>query len=138
MAKSLLLLKFGALALFFTSCSTPDPIIRSQPILEPAGFSADADGEWESIPVPAAAPVSKSDDDLTLSELTDFATAPSKTTPAAVRGSRTHVLRQGETLMQLARRYYQDASKWRLIHQANRDKIQNPNVVFVGQELLIP
>lgn len=51
---------------------------------------------------------------------------------------RYHVVRKGDTLMALARHYYQDASRWRVILESNRDQISNPNVVRVGQRLRIP
>jgi phage tail protein X len=63
--------------------------------------------------------------------------------PAAFSGTRTggrrHVVTKGETLYSLARNYYAgDMSKWRMIYDANRGTLQNPNMLRVGQELVIP
>jgi len=52
---------------------------------------------------------------------------------------RTHVVRRGDTLFELARRYYNgDITKWRKIHEANAAAIPNKDVLRVGQELVIP
>jgi nucleoid-associated protein YgaU len=53
-------------------------------------------------------------------------------------GLRTHVVRKGDTLYKLARVYYNDQSKWRAIWDANRDKVSDPDVLSVGQTLVIP
>ncbi len=51
---------------------------------------------------------------------------------------RVHIVKKGDTLMQLARNYYGDASRWRSILEANRDRLPDPNRLYVGQELVIP
>ncbi len=50
----------------------------------------------------------------------------------------THVVAKGDTLYQLARHYYDDASRWRTIYDANRDTLSSPNKLYVGQKLMIP
>ena len=56
-------------------------------------------------------------------------------TRAAVR---YHVVAKKDTLYSLARKYYGDQSRWKDIYKANRDKIANPNLIYVGQRLVIP
>ena len=56
-------------------------------------------------------------------------------TPA---GPRYHVVAKKETLYQLARIYYDDASRWKDIYEANRGEIEDPDKIFIGQRLLIP
>jgi len=58
--------------------------------------------------------------------------------PAAPTGSRTHVVKKGDTLFSLARQYYGDASQWKKIYQANGDRIPNKDQIKIGQELSIP
>jgi 5'-nucleotidase / UDP-sugar diphosphatase len=58
--------------------------------------------------------------------------------PAAPAGSRTHVVRKGDTLYSLARQYYGDAAQWKRIFQANGDRIPNKDQIRIGQELAIP
>ena len=43
-----------------------------------------------------------------------------------------------DNLHWLAARFYGDPRQWVRILQANQEKLQNPNVLAVGQQLLIP
>ena len=66
---------------------------------------------------------------------------PTVTTPSgteAVAAERMYTIRKGDTLIGLARRYYQDQRKWKDIWQANRDTISNPNVIKPGLEIRLP
>ena len=75
---------------------------------------------WDPEPAPAPAPVQHE-------------------VVAAAPHSRVHVVKPKETLFSLARQYYNgDASKWRKIYDANRDRIENKDSIKVGQELVIP
>lgn len=47
-------------------------------------------------------------------------------------------VQSGDTLSQIAERFYGDATQWRLIYEANRDAINDPNLLKVGMELIIP
>lgn len=51
---------------------------------------------------------------------------------------RTHQVKSGERLSDIAKKYYGNATKWRLIAEANKDRIPNPNVVRAGVRLYIP
>ena len=58
---------------------------------------------------------------------------------AAPAGGRTHVVQKGDTLYNLARKYYNnDQTQWRRIWQANQAQVPDPNVLKVGQQLVIP
>ena len=50
----------------------------------------------------------------------------------------TYMVKAGDSLWKIARKYYGSGSKWTLIFEANRDKINNPNSIRVGQVLIIP
>ena len=54
------------------------------------------------------------------------------------RGGVNHVLQPGETLQQLARRYYNDQTAWRRILEANRDVVKNTRSMLTGITLFIP
>lgn len=58
------------------------------------------------------------------------------TAPAAEE--KVHTVEKGDTLSKIARHYYGDASKWKAIHEANRDLIANPDLIQIGWELKIP
>jgi nucleoid-associated protein YgaU len=51
----------------------------------------------------------------------------------------TYVTREGDTLMKLSGLFYGTAADWRKIHEANRDKIEDPGVELpAGITLTIP
>lgn len=56
----------------------------------------------------------------------------------APTGEQTYVVRKGDTLYSLARRFYGKDSAWRTIYNANRDRLSNPNRLNVGAKLVIP
>jgi nucleoid-associated protein YgaU len=49
-----------------------------------------------------------------------------------------HTVEKGDTLSKIAKQYYGDASKWKAIHEANRDLIANPDLIQIGWALKIP
>lgn len=53
-------------------------------------------------------------------------------------GAATHTVTAGENLSAIAQKYLGDSTKWKEIYEANKDKISNPNSIYVGQELTIP
>jgi hypothetical protein len=56
-------------------------------------------------------------------------------TPA---GARTYVVRPGDTLGAISRRFYGTSARYMEIYNANRDRLSSPNSVTVGQTLIIP
>jgi LysM domain len=52
--------------------------------------------------------------------------------------NRTYTVVAGDSLSKIAKREYGDASKWHRIFEANRDKIQNPDLIQPGQVLNLP
>jgi nucleoid-associated protein YgaU len=63
-------------------------------------------------------------------------TAPSAS--AAVAAERTYVVVEGDSLSAIAKRMLGDGNKWRRIYEANRDVIDDPDLIFPGQKLRIP
>lgn len=51
-----------------------------------------------------------------------------------------YIVKPGDDLVRISARpdIYKDPYKWRLIYEANRDKISNPYWIYPGQELIIP
>ncbi|MCP4266115.1 MAG: LysM peptidoglycan-binding domain-containing protein, partial [Candidatus Brocadiaceae bacterium] len=43
-----------------------------------------------------------------------------------------------DSLFKLAKRYYNDGSKWTEIYRANRNEMKDPHSLKIGQELFIP
>jgi nucleoid-associated protein YgaU len=63
-----------------------------------------------------------------------MATEPTNLTPAG----KTYTVVRGDSLSKIAQREYGDAGKWRRIFEANKDVIDNPDLIEVGQDLIIP
>lgn len=51
---------------------------------------------------------------------------------------RMHDVVSGDTLSGIAKKYYGDASKYNRIFEANRDQLNDPDKIKVGQRLKIP
>ncbi len=49
-----------------------------------------------------------------------------------------HHVASGDTLSALAKKYYGDASQYNRIFEANRDQLNDPDKIQVGQKLKIP
>ncbi|ADJ28146.1 Peptidoglycan-binding lysin domain protein [Nitrosococcus watsonii C-113] len=48
------------------------------------------------------------------------------------------VVQHGDTLSQIAARLYGDPAQWRLLYAANRDRLDNPDLLRAGMELVVP
>jgi len=59
--------------------------------------------------------------------------APSQASP-----EQTYTVKKGDSLSKIAKRVYGDAQQWRKIHEANRDIIDNPDIIDPGQVLKLP
>jgi nucleoid-associated protein YgaU len=58
--------------------------------------------------------------------------------PAATAAGETYTVAKGDSLSKIARRLYGDAKQWKRIFEANRDQIENPDLIHPGQKLRIP
>jgi len=52
--------------------------------------------------------------------------------------SRTYVVRDGDTLASISRKFYKSSGHWKKIRDANRDVVENPAKLKPGQTLTIP
>lgn len=52
--------------------------------------------------------------------------------------SGVYTVKSGDCLWNIAKQYYGDGSQYMKIYNANRDKISDPNLIYVGQVLTIP
>ncbi len=93
------------------------------------------------LPPPTAAAPTQPPDAMSAEEPTEATARPlPKETHAkkATRKSQTYVVKKGDTLQTIAKKYYGDSGKWRRIYDANRQRIKDPNKVPVGMKLIIP
>ena len=59
--------------------------------------------------------------------------------PASGTQGEVYVVKPKDTLYSIARaRYNGDHTKWKLIYEANRERISDPNRIYVGMKLIIP
>lgn len=66
-----------------------------------------------------------------------------KTTTRATKApesntGKTYTVKKGDCLWNIAKRFYGNGSQYTKIYNANKDKIKNPNIIYVGQVLKIP
>jgi nucleoid-associated protein YgaU len=63
-------------------------------------------------------------------------------TPSAslksTRAPRTYVVRDGDTLASISRRFYKTSGRWKKIRDANRNIVDDPGKLKAGQTLTIP
>ncbi|MBI1883672.1 MAG: LysM peptidoglycan-binding domain-containing protein [Chlamydiae bacterium] len=59
-------------------------------------------------------------------------------TPLHIKPMKRYKVCRGESLRSIAERMYGDKDKWRIIYNANRSRIVNPNILTSGQVLDIP
>jgi Tfp pilus assembly protein FimV len=52
--------------------------------------------------------------------------------------ARHYTVRPGDTLSSIAQRFYGNSARWQWIFQANRSRVKNPDMIFVGEVLTIP
>ena len=52
--------------------------------------------------------------------------------------ARRYSVRPGDTLSSIAQRFYGHAADWRLLYQANRSVVHDPDMIFPGEVLTIP
>jgi nucleoid-associated protein YgaU len=64
----------------------------------------------------------------------------SSTAPARSDAQRaqTYTVNKGDSLSKIARAVYGDANRWHDIFAANRDQIDDPNLIHPGQVLKLP
>jgi nucleoid-associated protein YgaU len=58
--------------------------------------------------------------------------------PGGTTGTREHVVVRGDTLAGIAKEYYGRETAWRVIYEANRDRLANPHKLKLKMRLRIP
>ena len=63
---------------------------------------------------------------------------PETPAPAEPAEGTTYVVIAGDCLWKIAAKLYGDGDRWGEIYEANKAAIKNPQMIYIGQELLIP
>lgn len=58
--------------------------------------------------------------------------------PRPATRQRTYTVVSGDSLSKIAQREFGAAGEWQKIYDANRDQIENPDVIHPGQVLILP
>ncbi len=58
-------------------------------------------------------------------------------TPAPTEGA-SYTVKAGDNLSHIAKALLGSAQQWRAIYEANKDTIKDPNLIYIGQVLVIP
>ncbi|MCX7705696.1 MAG: LysM peptidoglycan-binding domain-containing protein [bacterium] len=51
---------------------------------------------------------------------------------------KSYVVKKGDTLSMISKKFYGEPGRWKKIYDANKSKIKNPNILIPGTELTIP
>ena len=62
----------------------------------------------------------------------------SSSAPEAKQSQRTYTVVAGDSLSKIAKKVYGKSSQWKVIFEANRDIIKNPDLIYPDQVLRIP
>ncbi len=69
---------------------------------------------------------------------TPFGGHPTVEQAEKIKTQKFHIVREGETLSEISRKYYDSANKWQKILEANRQIIKDVNKLRPGIKLIIP
>ena len=106
--------------------SAPDMEAKAK-IMQLFNEMVDTENTFNLVSIPASEPAPEAEPaPETTSEETEAA------------GERVHEVVSGDTLGAIAKTYYGNASSYMKIFEANRDILDNPNLIKVGQKLRIP
>jgi nucleoid-associated protein YgaU len=80
------------------------------------------------------------DDNEKAPDFSDVQSGSSSTAPApdGTPPEKVYVVQRGDSLSKIAKNEYGDVNKWKLIFEANKDQIKNPDLIQPGQTLKIP
>ena len=77
--------------------------------------------------------------DITIdSSLPQPAAASAASGSAGGSGQRTYTVQSGDSLSKISKQFYGNANDYMKIYEANRDKLNDPDKIRPGQELVIP
>jgi NitT/TauT family transport system substrate-binding protein len=106
-----------------------DRLYKNQPVVA---------SREESRPAPTDIIVKQKPAPSTVKARPALAETKSVVIPTTSDGTRDYTVESGDTLTQLAHKYYGDHHKWEKIYEANKPTMKNPHYIYVGQRIIIP
>jgi nucleoid-associated protein YgaU len=88
---------------------------------------------WDQIKL-----VNPTADDITTDISVEASRAQAATVGGGSQNAQTYTVKSGDTLSKISKQFYGDANEYMQIFYANRDKLNDPDKIQVGQELKIP
>jgi nucleoid-associated protein YgaU len=76
--------------------------------------------------------------DKKVPDFSDVRSGSSSSARPAPGSRRSYTVVAGDSLSKIAKRTYGDTRKWRVIYEANRDTVKNPDLILPGQVLILP
>jgi nucleoid-associated protein YgaU len=96
--------------------------------------SEDAKGKfWDQIKL-----VNPNADDITADISVDTSRAMGAAAGGGSQSSQTYTVKSGDNLSKISKQFYGDANEYMRIFYANRDRLNDPDKIQVGQQLAIP
>jgi nucleoid-associated protein YgaU len=77
-------------------------------------------------------------DDITADINVDSSRAQAATAGGGSQNAQTYTVKSGDTLSKISKQFYGDSHEYMQIFYANRDKLNDPDKIQIGQELKIP
>lgn len=106
------------------------------PATAPKLAATDTSAKSDTVVLPVTSePASKAEKPTDVAAL-----APAPATTAEPERSKRQIIRvrRGDSLWRISRRHLGNGKKWAAFYKANKRKIDNPNLIFPGQTLIIP
>ena len=88
---------------------------------------------WDQIKL-----VDSSGSDINADISVDASRAQGATVGGGSQGGQTYTVKSGDTLSKISKQFYGDSDEYMRIFYANRETLNDPDKIQVGQELMIP
>ncbi len=88
---------------------------------------------WDQIKL-----VNPNADDINADITVDTSRAQAATVGGGSQNTQTYTVKSGDTLSKISKQFYGDSNEYMRIFYANRDKLNDPDKIQVGQKLIIP